>query len=146
MCIRDSALTPAAVWTAVVLATLIPAVASVGPIRGALGGTVREALDARPKAALVQVSVERAGAGAAVPWPLLVLGLGLFSAGFLVYYLLPLSLLTLNLGLLASVFFGILLGVLAGLVLLAMNLELLAQRAVLALFVCLLYTSDAADE
>ena len=127
------ALTPTAVWTAVALATLVPAVASVGPIRSALGPTVREALDARPKAALTAVSVERAD-DSAVPWPVFVLGLGLFAAGGSVYYLLPLSLLSANLGMLAAVFFGLLLGMLAGLVLLALNLELLAERAVAALF------------
>ena len=127
------ALTPTAVWTAVALATLVPAVASVGPIRSALGPTVREALDARPKAALTAVSVERAD-DSAVPWPVFVLGLGLFAAGGSVYYALPLSLLSANLGMLAAVFFGLLLGMLAGLVLLALNLELLAERAVAALF------------
>ena len=127
------ALTPTALWSAAALATLIPAVASVGPIRAALGPTVREALDARPKAALTAVSVQRTDDGA-VPWPLFVLGLGLFLAGGSVYYLLPLSLLSANIGLLAAVFFGILVGMLAGLVVLALNLELLLERAVVLLF------------
>lgn len=128
-------LTSSAVWTAVFMATAIPAVSSVGPIQVALGRTIREALDTnRPKANLISYSIDRSDDGA-IPWTILVIGSGMFIFGFAVYYLLPLSLISLNLSLLASVFVSMLLGMLIGLVQLALNLELLVSRIVATVFI-----------
>ena len=131
----STGLTSSAVWTAVFMATAITAVSSIGPIRVALGPTIREALDThRPKATLISYSIDRTDDGS-IPWAILVIGSGMFVFGFAVYYLLPLSLISLNLSLLASVFVSMLLGMLIGLVQLALNLELLVSRTMAVLFV-----------
>lgn len=128
-------LTSSAVWTAVFMSTAIPAVSSIGPIRVALGPTIREALDThRPKATLISYSIDRSDDGS-IPWAILVIGSGMFVFGFAVYYLLPLSLISLNLSLLASVFVSMLLGMLIGLVQLALNLELVVSRTMAAIFI-----------
>jgi hypothetical protein len=44
-----------------------------------------------------------------------------------IYYLLPLALLSLNLELFVNIFFWILMGALIGMVMLAMNVEILAE-------------------
>lgn len=131
----DNSVTAKAFWLATFLATAIPAVASIGPIRVALGPTIRDALDTtRPKSQLVKHKVERSD-DSAVPWNVLALGLGMFGFGGAVYYLLPLSLISLNLGLLASLFMSVLLGMLGGLVTLALHLELLLSKIVMTVFV-----------
>ena len=55
--------------------------------------------------------------------PYIIFGLISFLYGFGIYYLLPLSLLSLKLSLLLQVFFFILLGLLLGLTLLAINVQ-----------------------
>ncbi len=47
--------------------------------------------------------------------------------GFLIYYLLPLALLSLNLQLFITIFFWILIGTFVGLVMLALNVEILLE-------------------
>lgn len=54
--------------------------------------------------------------------PFMIFGFITFLYGFAIYYLLPLSLLSLKLGLVLAVFFFILMGLLLGLTLLALNL------------------------
>jgi hypothetical protein len=128
-------LTPGAIGSATALAVAIPALSSIGPIRGALGRSIREALDPdRPKAPAVRVTINRATT-AAVSWRLVALGLGIFAFGFLVYFAMPLAFITLNLSLLMSVFLVILVGLLAGLVLLGIQAETALQWVTLAALV-----------
>lgn len=130
----DAGLTSSAVWLATGLGLGIPAVASVVPIRNALGRNLHDSLDTRhSKTVAVKVTVERSEDGAVSPaW--LVLGLGLAVFGFLIYYLLPLSLLTFNLALFFNIFFALLLGMLFGLILLSLNAEHAVERLVVAVF------------
>lgn len=108
-------------------------VASIGPIRVALGSALRDALDiARPKAAAVKYSISRADESN-INWAVLVVGSGLFIFGFLIYYLLPLSLLSLNLSLFVSIFFWILMALLLGLILLASNFEVTFEKAIISI-------------
>ena len=121
-------LTGKAILYASILATTIPLIASIGPIRIALGPTIRDALDMnRPKANIIQYNVERAEDNK-LSWTLFFGGLGIFALGFAVYFGLPLSLLSLNLGLLASLFISILLGMLGGLVTLMLGIELYLSK------------------
>ena len=55
--------------------------------------------------------------------PSLIFGIIVVAYGFTIYYLLPLSLLSLNLGLVLQVFFCILLSMLLGLCMLAINIQ-----------------------
>ncbi|GET92264.1 hypothetical protein, conserved [Leishmania tarentolae] len=61
---------------------------------------------------------------------MLALGSLFFAFGFLIYYLFPTALVSMNLNLIFYIFFGVLIGLLAGLVLLAMNFERVAQTSV----------------
>ncbi|CBZ37660.1 hypothetical protein, conserved [Leishmania donovani] len=61
---------------------------------------------------------------------MLVLGLLFFAFGFVIYYLFPTALIAMNLNLIFYIFFGVLIGLLAGLVLLAMNFERVAQTCI----------------
>ena len=63
-----------------------------------------------------------------------VVGGGFVVFGFLIYYLLPLSLLSFNLALFFNLFFGLLLGLLFGLILLALNFQHILERLLLRLF------------
>ena len=119
--------------TAVALGTLMalgsPTVAAVGPIMSALRKTIRDSLDTdRPKAVTVAVQIRRTVDQ--VNSGIIVGGLLATVVGFSIYYLLPLSLLSLNLAMFFNVFFGIFLLMLAGLILLALNVEHLLERAV----------------
>ena len=57
----------------------------------------------------------------------MVVGVGLALFGFAIYYLIPLALLSLNLELFINVFFWILMSALIGMVMLAMNVEILVE-------------------
>lgn len=67
-------------------------------------------------------------------WSLLVIGISLTIFGFAVYYVMPLSLLTMDLTLLLNIFFFILISMLLGLVLLSLNIEPLLERIIIAIF------------
>lgn len=62
--------------------------------------------------------------------PYLIFGIISFTYGFALYYLLPYSLLTLKIGLILEVFFFILLGLLLGLTLLAVNLQRIMETCI----------------
>jgi hypothetical protein len=98
------------------------------------------------------VSIERSDASAVSP-AVIIVGTALVVFGFLIYYFMPLALLSFNLGLLlqarvpragplarcvsdggAQMFFFLLLGMLLGLVLLALNLENVAEKVVAFIF------------
>jgi hypothetical protein len=130
----DRLLVPSGIVAATVLGLLIPCVASILPIRAALSSNLQDALDTRhSKVKAVQFTIERSDAsGGEFSQTALALGSALFVLGFLVYYLIPLSLLSLNLGLFFDIFFGIILGMLFGFILLALNLEHMLERLLVA--------------
>lgn len=127
-------LTPDSIGLATGLGLLIPLIAAVVPIRNALNQNLHDALDTlHSKTLAVKVSIERSEEdGLSAPW--LVVGIGMFTFGFLIYYLLPLSLLSFNLTLFFNIFFGILLGLLFGLILLALNAQHLLEQLTTYLF------------
>jgi len=66
--------------------------------------------------------------------PLVLIGAGLAAFGAITYYVLPLALLSFNLSLMLNMFVFLLIGMLLGLILLALNVEHLAERGILFLF------------
>jgi len=129
-----STLTPTSIIVATVLGLLIPIVAAILPIRDALSKNLHDTLDTRHSKTLgVSFNIERSDDGTISPTALVV-GVGLVVFGFLIYYLLPLSLLSLNLSLFFNIFFGILVGLLFGLIMLSLNFEHLVERLVVFLF------------
>ncbi|KNC50523.1 uncharacterized protein AMSG_00684 [Thecamonas trahens ATCC 50062] len=121
-------LSPAGIILATVLGLTIPVISALAPIRTALGVSLVAALQvSRSKQSAVKISLERNEDGK-VSWALVVTGSTLAVFGFLVYYLLPLALLSFNLTLLLNIFFGLLIGMLLGLALLALNFQHMIER------------------
>lgn len=129
----DTSLDGTGVLVASLLGLLLPLLAAVLPIRHALATNVHEALDVEHhRAATTEVTIERAQ-DQQMSASALILGAGMAICGFLVFYLLPLSLISLDLALFFNIFFAILIGMLFGLILLALNLQHMLERLVLAI-------------
>uniref|UniRef100_A0A7S3DHJ4 ABC3 transporter permease C-terminal domain-containing protein n=1 Tax=Palpitomonas bilix TaxID=652834 RepID=A0A7S3DHJ4_9EUKA len=123
-----------AIALSVVLGVGVPLLASLLPIRRALGKDLRESLDVRhSKTKAVKFSIERSD-NQVVSWSLIASGLVAAGFGFIIYYVFPLSLLTFNLSLLLYMIFGLLLAMLIGLVLLSLNVERFIQFGVIWVF------------
>jgi hypothetical protein len=60
--------------------------------------------------------------------PYLIFGTISILAGIAIYFLMPLSVLTFNLGLLLEIFFLILIGMIAGLTLISFNLQQICEK------------------
>ena len=127
-------LTSYAILVATFLGLVIPLIAAILPIRVALSKNLHDSLDTQHSKTLgVQFDIERSeDAGLNSAW--LSVGGGFVVFGFLIYYLLPLSLLSFNLALFFNMFFGLLLGLLFGLILLALNFQHMLERLLLRLF------------
>lgn len=116
-------LSPLSICLAIFFGLLLPVVASVLPIRAALGKNIWDSVDTRhSKTTAVEIKLTRTD-DARPSVTLIVSGLAMFALGFLIYYVLPLALVTGNGYLLLNLFFLILLAMLAGLVVLALNLQ-----------------------
>ena len=116
------------------LGIFIPVIASILPIRAALGQNVHDSLDtSHSKTQAVKVTIERSEDNR-IPWTIIVIGGVMAGFGFLIYYLFPLALLSFNLTLLLYIFFGLILGMLLGLVMLSLNVEQMLERLVLVVF------------
>ncbi|KAA0164818.1 hypothetical protein FNF27_07746 [Cafeteria roenbergensis] len=136
-------LSGSAVAAATALALAVPAVAALGPIRTAVSRSIREGLDSAGKgggggggggsSGGIEYNVERAGTGRPAK-PLLALGLIGFAAGLALYYLLPLALLSLDLGIFLGLFLCVFVGMLGGAATLGLNIQGILQRG----FACLL--------
>jgi hypothetical protein len=130
-----SALTWTGILSASAMGILIPVLAAILPIRNALGMNLHDSLDTKHnKTKAVQIDVERAEQGGNVSWTIVVIGFGLAAFGGIIYYVLPLSLLSFNLGLLLNMFMFILGGMLLGLTMLALNLQHMLEHMVVYLF------------
>jgi ABC-type antimicrobial peptide transport system permease subunit len=131
----EAALTWTGILSASAMGILIPVLAAILPIRNALGMNLHDSLDTKHnKTKAVQIDVERAEQGGNVSWTIVVIGFGLAAFGGIIYYVLPLSLLSFNLGLLLNMFMFILGGMLLGLTMLALNLQHMLEHMVVYLF------------
>ncbi|KAG5468246.1 hypothetical protein LSCM1_02224 [Leishmania martiniquensis] len=108
----------------------IPIVASFFPIIALVTQKLPEALNtSRSRNTGVICEIQRKDSAR---WNRTLFGLGalFFVFGFLVYYLFPTALIAMNLVLMFYIFFGVLIGLLAGFVLLSINFERVAQTCV----------------
>ncbi|KAL6076916.1 FtsX domain-containing protein [Balamuthia mandrillaris] len=127
-------------WPAILLATalgiLVPAIAAIFPIRHALSKNLHDSLDIkRNKVQAVSVSLERSE-DASFNWSVVIIGSFMALVGAGIYYVFPLSLLTMNLTFLLNMFFTLLIGMLLGLVMLSLNLQPLIERVLVAVLLC----------
>ncbi|KAL9645766.1 hypothetical protein ABK040_003498 [Willaertia magna] len=121
---------------------LVPVIASILPIIAALGQNLHDSLDTqRSKSQAVKYSVERAeGEGIAIT----PIAIGIISAvfGFAIYYVFPLSLITLNVTIMLYIFMAVILCMLLGAILLSLNLEN-SIEFIVVLFTIQLFESSA---
>lgn len=111
------------------LGFLIPIFSSYVPIREALKQNLQTALDAtHSKTTAVKIIIDVEGKG--FPWGRVSFSLIASVFGVSIYYLLPLSLLSFNLGLMIAILFWILIGLLLGLVILSLNVQHLMERLI----------------
>lgn len=129
----DSTPTGNAILLAISLGIIIPILSSIVPIREALKQTLSVALDIqRSKSQAVKIEVDVEGKG--FPWGTVSFALITSIFGVSIYYLLPLALLSFNLALLIAIFFYILIGLLVGFILLALNTQYLVEKFVVFVF------------
>ena len=122
-----------AIVFALVVGILIPILSSIVPIRQALGQTLNFALDVnRSKSQAVKVVIDVEGK--AFPWGRVSFALVCALFGISIYYFLPLALISFNLALLINIFFWILIGLLVGFILLALNIQYLLERLIVHVF------------
>eukprot|EP01126_Amoeba_proteus_P055936 TRINITY_DN6974_c0_g1_i18.p1 TRINITY_DN6974_c0_g1~~TRINITY_DN6974_c0_g1_i18.p1 ORF type:complete len:621 (-),score=103.89 TRINITY_DN6974_c0_g1_i18:126-1988(-) len=119
---------PLLTWDGILLGCFLglvaPVVASILPIRSALGKNLQSSLDTRQsKTKAVEVKLTRDDPTQNISWNSVYVGIVLSLFGGSIYYGLPLGLLSMNLGLLLNIFFGILISMLLGLVFLSLNLQ-----------------------
>ena len=111
-----------AVGGALFVGVLIPLFSSIVPIRRALSANLTEALNVtRGKSPGVLISFIDNRTKDVVPYLLFGSVAVIFGIG--IYYGLPVAMLQLNFGLLLTIFFTILMGLLLGLVLIAVNMQ-----------------------
>ncbi len=116
-------LTPLSIGLALLAGLLVPLIAAVVPIRAALAKNVWDSVDTRrSKTKAVEYKLSRTETDRPSA-TLLIIGAVLFALGFVIYYLLPLALLSSNIYLLLNIFFLLLILMLVGLVVLASNLQ-----------------------
>ena len=122
----------AAVFNALFIGLLIPFMSSIVPIRRGLSVNLTDALDvSRSKSKGADISI--VDNKALTIGPYLLFGSLAVIFGVAVYYGLPYALLQLNLGMILTIFFMLLLGMLLGLVLFAVNVQSALELALLYL-------------
>eukprot|EP00002_Diphylleia_rotans_P029058 TRINITY_DN5889_c0_g1_i2.p1 TRINITY_DN5889_c0_g1~~TRINITY_DN5889_c0_g1_i2.p1 ORF type:complete len:1017 (-),score=172.30 TRINITY_DN5889_c0_g1_i2:111-3161(-) len=123
-----NALEAGPVGIATFLGLFIPLAASILPMQSALAISLHDSIDVRrSKTQAVKFSIERAD-HKRISWSMIAIGSGLGIFGFIIYYLFPLALISLNIQLLLNIFFGILLAMLAGLVILSLNFQYIMEK------------------
>eukprot|EP00004_Rigifila_ramosa_P017455 TRINITY_DN4254_c0_g1_i3.p1 TRINITY_DN4254_c0_g1~~TRINITY_DN4254_c0_g1_i3.p1 ORF type:complete len:931 (+),score=232.52 TRINITY_DN4254_c0_g1_i3:236-2794(+) len=116
------------------LGILMPLLASVVPIRQALSQNVNEGIDLRrSQVKAVDFQLDHS-LSPKIDVVVMTGGALLAFFGFLIYYLVPLALISQNISLLLNVFFLILFGMLVGLVMFGANLQRLLENLLLFLF------------
>eukprot|EP01119_Soliformovum_irregulare_P020807 TRINITY_DN6797_c0_g1_i1.p1 TRINITY_DN6797_c0_g1~~TRINITY_DN6797_c0_g1_i1.p1 ORF type:complete len:1024 (+),score=319.29 TRINITY_DN6797_c0_g1_i1:58-3129(+) len=121
-------LTPMATFVAGVMGILIPTISSILPIRNALGWNLADSLDVRAsKVSAVKIDIDRSETST-VSVNVILMGVMTTGFGVGVYYLLPYALLSFNLGLLLNLFVVLLIGLLLGTTMLAINFQNILEK------------------
>lgn len=104
----------------VLIAILLPLYSTLSPLSGLLVKSISGELDKdRSKASSVRVTIENLGKK--FPWSVFNIALGSTIVAFTIYIFLPLGLISGNLTLIIVVFFGLLLAMLVGVMLILLN-------------------------
>lgn len=117
---------------AIILGLIIPLLSSILPILSVLSQNLNDALNfqkSRMKGTFVEIMKKRNVNNV----PYILFGFITLIYGFGVFYILPLSFLSMDIGLILVVFFIILMGLILGLTLLALNLQRVVESALIYL-------------
>ena len=122
---------PVPSWNAIVLAIIvglfIPLLSSILPLMKVLGQNLNDALNyERNRVKAIYVKIFNKSKADLIPQ--IIFGILVVAYGFCIFYLLPLSMLSFNLGLILEVFFAILISMLFGLCMLAINIQSFLER------------------
>ncbi|ORC93588.1 uncharacterized protein TM35_000014650 [Trypanosoma theileri] len=113
----------------------LPLIGAIFPLLSLLSNNLSEALSTtRGRNVGVKYKIVRASDANRINYRLLFIGFAFAIFGFLLYYFFPIAMVQMQLNLLFIIFFGILIGMLTGLVMLALNFECVLQTCVLYLF------------
>ncbi|CDW85019.1 family protein [Stylonychia lemnae] len=111
-----------AIFFSFIVGVLIPILSSIIPLMKVMSQNLTEALSyERSRVKAIYIEILRADKVHLLPQ--IAFGILTFIYGLLIYYVLPLSMLTYNLGLILDLFFLILMGMLFGLCVIAINLQ-----------------------
>jgi hypothetical protein len=114
--------TASATFKALVLGLLIPVISSIVPIQNALNKQLAESLNnIRSKTKGQKVDIESPD-GFSHKMPYLIFGSIGVLVGTSIFFFLPLSVISFNIGMMLNIFFMILIGMIFGLTLIAFNL------------------------
>ena len=129
-----------AIFYALCIGIIIPLLSSLAPLKVVLSKNLTEALDySHSKTKAAYVKIMRAQDFDRKPY--IIFGLIAVGYGLSIYYFLPLALISLNFGLLLSIFFLILIGMFIGMVLLALNIQRILE--IIMVYVFLFYETTS---
>ncbi|EKF39357.1 hypothetical protein MOQ_000414 [Trypanosoma cruzi marinkellei] len=113
---------------ATLLGLLLPLFGALLPVMSLLKQNLPEALNSsRGRNVGVLYKIERGGYSKSVNYMFFGIGTAFAVFGFMLHYFFPIGLMHMRLGLLFYIFFGVLIGMLAGMVLLSLNFERMLQ-------------------
>ncbi len=116
-------------FNAILLGILLPCISSINPVLKSMNLSLSESLNitrSKLKSIFIEV-LTPAQRKRSLILPYLFIGAFSLLFGITVYYFLPLSLLSLNLGLLLQVFFLLLISMFLGLVMIAINMQAITE-------------------
>jgi len=124
----DYSLTGKAIWLALSLGIIIPIVSMIFPVRRALGHSLHDSLESsRSKIKSIIITIERSS-DSKFSFNTSIIGAFLSVFGFGAYYIFPLSLVSGNLGFLLNSMFVLLVVLVLGLVVIALNFQQLLNQ------------------
>ncbi|KAF2070045.1 hypothetical protein CYY_008641 [Polysphondylium violaceum] len=130
----DSTLTGKAIWLSLSLGFIIPIISMIFPVRRALSNNLHDSLESnRSKVKSIIITIERASDSS---FTINTIAIGAFLSvfGFGAYYIFPYSLVSGNLGFLLNSMFVLLIVLVLGLVLIALNFQQLLNRFIMLIF------------
>lgn len=126
---------------ALIMTNLVPLVAAFYPIKSVFRNSLAYSLNSNVSKTS-GVKIEIFSAVKSEKNSLIIFGFLVFLYGISIYYFLPLSMLSMNWGLLLFILLWILLGMLTGLIILSINLEHIIQKTIVVLFFFWTHTAN----
>jgi hypothetical protein len=112
----------------ILIAMIIPQISSVLPIRDLLKGKIVDDLDKqRPKTSNLQIKIKQNDHGQRFGWTQFFAATFSILQGLVIFYFLPTAMLSLNISLFVYIFFGLLAGLITGILMILTNFSYLIE-------------------